>query len=603
MKIYILLSEANKPKVEANFKQQKCVGIDFEFFTDFDQLMELIDARGFFMDKLVIISSMFKDWTEIQRQQLTRKLLHICENLDPNKEIFMLDSNQYFKNDFTTTLSFYPQVIYQAQKVEVKNLFGLITGDIVEPETPNINEGMKRQGFFGRLFNRGGMASTPTDTGEEVPEEVPQEDIPQQQMQNPMFNAADDAPLFADEMQATPLADQTAPTNEFIDDVSDIFGAATTERPIINNSLFKTNADDDIPLFEDPIPDPEPSIPLEVPLTKEPEPQAYQEPLPAPMPEPMPEPEVPQERQPIFKKPKKEPKPPVAKAPKTPKVAPPPAPSVKPGKSEYVKIFQKRTKVLLFTGERRSGISSVVSNCAAQASADGLRVLIIDLDYERRGQAFNFPFVHDENDIKMTHSLYNANKNPSQVEEYAIALENGLDFLGTSLAVTETNMMHQHVTDATLQRLVTLTTSMYDVIFIDCPYEQLREYPCLILLANTIIHSMNTDHRSIINTLNAITTDDFDSINSYNTYMAKVMLLLNNYTPHFWNGKELNERMLPVYITELIGDTTFQNVAIVGRVPSYDDYDAFMEDGKLLINNKRYVKDFINLLNEIAIRG
>lgn len=601
MKIYILLSEANRDKVEANFKQQKCVGVEFEFYTDFDQLMELIDARGFFMDKLVIISSMFKDWTDIQRQQLTHKLLHICETLDQSKEIFMLDSNQYFKNDFTTTLSFYPQVIYQSQKVEVRNLFGLITGDIVAPETPNINEGVKRQGFFGRIFNRGkGVQAQPV-------EEQPTEEQPQQMNEQPpeeMHDAEGDMPLFAADDGVQTMNEDTQ-TNEFVDDISDIFNSST-ERPIIDNGMFQTSADGDMPLFEDPVPEPEP-----VPIS-EPEPMSIPQPEPEPIPEPMPraslfktaepaqqpEPVIPAMPEPVPQKPKKMPK-----MRKEPKPAPAPTPTIKPSKSEYVKIFQKRTKLLLFTGERRSGISTVVSNCAAQAAADGLKVLLVDLDYERRGQAYNFPFIHDENDIKMTHSLYNANKNPSQIEEYAINLEPGLDFLGTSLAVVETNIMHQHVTDATLQRLLTLATSMYDIIFVDCPYEELREYPCLILLANTIIHSMNTDHRSIINTLNAITTDDFDSINSYNTYMAKVMMLLNNYKPHFWNGKEINERMLPIYITELIGDTTFQNVAVVGRIPSYDDYDYNMEDGKLLIHNKRYARDFVNILNEIAIRG
>lgn len=610
MKIYILLSESNKEKVITNFKQQKCVGVDFEFFTEFEQIMELIDARGFFMDKLVIISSMFRDWTDIQRQQVTRKLLHICEHLDPNKEIFMLDSNQYFKNDYTTALSFYPQFIYQAQKVEVKNLFGLITGDIVEPETPNINEGMKRQSFFDRFKKKRGIQQAEMSVEEDIPEEEQQEEqseqIQQEIPQANVYNPEDDVPLFGAEdtsMHQQPEQPLFGQTDEF-DDIGDLFSSQTTERPIVTNSLFQFNDADDAPLFEEPQPEPEPE-PIQIP---EPEPEPASIPIPIPTPDisattqefAAENTQTPESKSPFnrFKKEPKEPKPP-----KQPKVKPEPVPTPKKVKSEYVKLFQKRTKLLLFTGERRSGISTVVSNCAAQASADGLKVLVIDLDYERRGQAYNFPFVHDEHDVKLTHSLYNANKNPSQLEEYAIALDDGLDFLGTSLVVTETSLMHQHVTNDSLQRLVTLATSMYDIIFIDCPFEQLREYPCLILLANTIIHSMNTDHRSVINTLNAITADDFDNINSYNTYMAKVMLLLNNYVPHFWNGRELNEKMLPVYITELIGDTTFQNVAVVGRIPSYDDYDANMEDGKLLIYNKRYTKDFVTLLNEIASRG
>lgn len=529
MKIYIILSEANRQKVETNFKQQKCVGIEFEYSSNFDEVVSVINARGFFMDKLVIISSMFNNAPEDDIQYVITCLQRICEVLPQDKEIYILDANKHFKDAYTTLLSFYPQVIYQEQQVKVENLFNLITGDVKVAETPNINESVKKKGFFNRMFGKRNA------TAQEVPDEPIVEE-----------SAEMDAPLFDESV----IQENTASTKNVDDiDIEDIF--SSTEQPQTPNEEY-----DDTPLFEEPAPAPQPPQPTPQP--------------PVPKPEP---------------KPKTEPK------------------NNKSVKSDYVKFFQKRTKTLLFTGERRSGISTVVSNCAEQAQNDGLKVLIVDLDYERRGQAYNFPFTHDENDIRMTHSLYNANKNPSQLEEYAIQLEDGLFFLGTSLAVTETNIMHEHVTDASLQRLLTLATSMFDIIFVDCPYEQMTEYPCLIMLANTIIHSLNTDQRSIVNTLNAITTDDFTDINSYNTYMTKVMLLLNNYIPHYWNGKELNEKMIPVFISELLGDNTFQSVAILGRIPSYKDYDKFMEDGNLLVSNKQYAKDFINILNEIATRG
>lgn len=540
MKIFILLSAANRQKVEASFKQQKCVGIDFEYSSDFDEVVSVINARGFFMDKLVIISSMFNNAPEEDIQYVITCLQRICEVLPQDKEIYILDAKQHFKNAYTTLLSFYPQVIYQDQQVKVENLFDLITGDIKVAETPNINESVKKKGFFNRVFGKRNsqVQEAPTEPIEPVaPVEPESEEL--------------DVPLF-EETTDQVNNDALSEDNADVVDVGDIFNStAQVQTPV--------ETYDDTPLFEEPPQQP-------APVTKH-----VSKPI---------------EQPPVLKveqetEPKKN----------------------KSVKSDYVKFFQKRTKILLFTGERRSGISTVVSNCAQQAQNDGLKVLVVDLDYERRGQAYNFPFMHDENDVKMTHSLYNANKNPSQLEEYAIQLEDGLFFLGTSLAVTETNIMHEHITDASLQRLLTLATSMFDIIFIDCPYEQLREYSCLIMLANTIIHSLNSDQRSIVNTLNAITTDDFNDVTSYNTYMAKVMLLLNNYVPHYWNGKELNERMIPVFINELLGDNSFQSVTILGRIPYYKDYDKHMEDGNLLVSNKHYVKDFIEILNEIATRG
>lgn len=616
MKIFILLSEENQTKVEASFKQQKCVGISFEFYTDFDEVMAMINARGFFMDKLVIISSMFRDWTDIQRSQITRQLLRICEHLSTDKEIYLLDSSQYFKNDYTTTLNFYPQVIYQPQRIEVKNLFGLITGDIETQDAPNINENVKKPGIFAKLFSREKPAQVQEVPVEQQMQESNSEvgEDAQEEIDTNPFNLGEDAdtPLFEEtSTEQTQWVQSAEQQEELVDIVEDIIPSASQNEAGYNSVHY-----DDTPLFEDtPLFDnsnsqamPEAEDPLHIP---EPQPVDMPDPMPMPISEPI-SPSTPEPAPaptPVLTpepKAKKEPKPkqrPEPKPESKPKPKPEPAPKISKKSADYLAVFQKRTKTILITGERRSGVSTAVSNLAVQAQNDGLKVLVIDLDYERRGQMINFPFIHDENDIRMTHSLYNANKNPSQVEEYAIHLADGLDLLGTSLTVTETKLMHEHVSNESLQRLLTISSNAYDLLFIDCPYEQLKEYPCLIWLASTIIHSMNTDQRAVINALNAITTDDFDNADSYNNYMTKVMLLLNNYIPHFWNGRELNERMVPIFMCDLLGDSIFQNVAVVGRIPHYEDYDHYMEDGNMLVNSKKYANDFIGLLNEIAIRG
>ena len=81
------------------------------------------------------------------------------------------------------------------------------------------------------------------------------------------------------------------------------------------------------------------------------------------------------------------------------------------------------------------------------------------------------------------------------------------------------------------------------------------------------------------------------------------MFLLNQFKTHFWNNVEINERNLNQYMIDMTGDDMYRSLTAVGRIPEFNDYDEFMSEGNLLIDNKNYTDIFIELLNNIAAKG
>lgn len=595
MKIAIVASADALPFIQKSFESQRCVGVEFEFYADVNEILTSIETRGFYLDKLVLVTSFLQIWGMVDKQTMVNRILQICEHLQPTAEIYLADSKQLLRSEYSNLLNAYPQVKYQPQQLHVSELFGLVMGDLKQEEADNIDDSVKPRGFFGKMFakrNKGSQepvnedAALFQDTVSEAPEtsfvanaEQPAEDL-YNLFEEPTL-VAPESNSFAAPVDDTPLFEDPAPVPTFAS-ASSTFGEESSFQASEDLSLFDTSEPQQV--FQAP-PQPEPQQVFQAPPQPEPQ-QVFQAPplIPTPIPSTAPKPEPQQ----------------VFQAPKQGKIH---APKPAKAKSTYVDIFQKRTKIILCTGDRRTGTSTLVSNLAQQATNDGLAVLVMDLDFERKGQAINFPFQADENDTQLAFSLFRAASAPTNLAEYVIHLEDGLDFIGTAISVSEVTNIHKAVTDDILKQMLSSALSAYDLIFIDCPFEYLKEYSSLVAMAHIILHSMGTDYRAILNTLNALTPDDFENDMTYNLYLSKVMLILNNFVSHFWNSTEVNEKTIISYMCTLTGEDFYRNIDVLGRVPAFPDYDRYMDAGALFVSNKSYKNVFIQLLNDIATRG
>lgn len=557
MIVAVLLPADRLEKVRQSLDNQKSAGITFEYYVSMSALFDLVRDRGFYMDKLVIIASIISEFNEADMQVLIDNLFNICENylISSTKEILMVDSAKAFESNYHQFFYPYQQFVYQTQRIHPSQLFNLIAGNFAVEENPNIDQEAKKPGLLSRFLGRKRTAI-----------EEPLTDSTGEQESEPAYS---DKPLFADE----PVSDsenQEATNEPTLPDFDIDLEYDEQESDSLNTDDLTGYSS--TPLFDDPEP--------------------------ASTPDPEPEPES-------ITTPKPEPKPMAQQHVQKPKIVSPPAvkSKTKGVKKTYVDFFRKRSKTILFTGDRRTGTSTIVSNLAEQASLDGLAVLVIDLDFERRGQAVNFPIVCDDNDTQTILSLYHAIKNASNLTKYALQLNNNLDFLGTLLSAESTDFMFEHVTNESLQTLLSLAMGKYDIIFIDCPFLSIKSYPCLVGMSNYIVHSIPTDTRGLINCINMLTPEDFDTDTSYNVYLSKAMFLLNIYLSHFWKNVEITERNVMDYLCDLTQESLYRNLTVLGRIPMFHDYDEFMSDGKLLVQEKKYTDIFIEVLNDIAAKG
>ena len=606
MKIAIVASADALPFIQKSFESQRCVGVEFEFYADVNEILTSIETRGFYLDKLVLVTSFLQTWGMIDKQTMVNRILQICEHLQPTAEIYLADSKQLLRSEYSNLLNAYPQVKYQPQQLHVSELFGLVMGDLKQEEADNIDDSVKPKGFFGKMFskrNKGAVAPINEDAAlfpdtEPVASENPFTADAEQPTED-LYN------LFEEPAQPLPeMKSFAAPVDDtpLFEDPTPVFTSAPASALITSEDESSFQASDDQSIFSSS----EPQQVFQAPPQPEPEPQQFFQASPQPEPQqffqapPQPEPQPEQFFQAPPPAPTPAPQQQVFQAPKQGKVH---TPKPAKAKSTYVDIFQKRTKIILCTGDRRTGTSTLVSNLAQQAVNDGLAVLVMDLDFERKGQAINFPFQADENDTQLAFSLFRATSAPTNLAEYVIHLEDGLDFIGTAISVSEVTNIHKAVTDDILKQMLSSALSAYDLIFIDCPFEYLREYSSLVAMAHIILHSMGTDYRAILNTLNALTPDDFENDMTYNLYLSKVMLILNNFVSHFWNSTEINEKTIISYMCTLTGEDFYRNIDVLGRVPAFPDYDRYMDAGALFVSNKSYKNIFIQLLNDIATRG
>ena len=317
MIVTVILPAAKLDKVKQGLESQKSAGISFEYFTNVAEVFTLINERGFYMDKLVFIASVLADFNDADMQVLIDNLCNVCELylLDDtkNKEILMIDSGLLFEMEYHQFFHPYPSFIYQSQKVHPSQLFGLIAGNFITAENPNVIEESKKPSFFSKVFGKKKQAAT--ETADAVSDEPPvPEASDQQQVQY------SDAPLFAD--VDVEESKSTQEQNDLDFDINFSSQPEKEEQAEPIEDLSNT------PLFED-------------------------EPESEPKPEPEPKVDI-QKEQRRFSSPFKNKQPPLQKNTATAQVAKVATRSKKVIAKTYIEFFQKRSKIVLFTGDRRS---------------------------------------------------------------------------------------------------------------------------------------------------------------------------------------------------------------------------------------------------------
>lgn len=662
----ILVASNKAAVIQKPVTQNALKNMQFDFQPDCLKLIDMLETQEFSMyDQLVLILSSLDQWDAVQRKTILTRYLAWAKSQPASKEIIFIDSSREFYMDIVTEIQGQSNIHYIDSKIRVTDLPKICAGtyratDAVPTELAKDNS--RRQavqapsvpkphkggfGFFGKNKKNqqqpaqppAQQPSTQTPVQPPMPDPVqapagagqPSMSEPwtvseqptpgvgitgQQPAQTQQDVPEFDVPLFGD-FNPPPKSEQPASSDFGLDLDLDV------EEPVAQQPAkpaqqdrFDINKVDDVPVFQ-----PEPtSQPTPAPTpVQQPEPQSVQQPVSAPMNGPADNTQF-GAGQPVGSgqfgsqsvgNPQQMNPPMGVQQPMQPmQPAPAPAPTQMqtrhpfrtPQARQNNGAAFRRSIAVLVTGDRRSGVSSVCSNLAVAAAMMGEAVLVLDFDFLRRGQSINFPIQHDENDARYLTPLANALRMPHSLDQYAVNYIDGLDYLGTSLVVSDIEAAQSTVDNAKIQRLLGTALSKYDLVFIDCPFDKVMEWDALVTGATRIIHVMNNDMNAIMNNINLLCEDAFLDPSIYQMYIPRMGIVLNAVKPINVMGIPASAQNLLSLFMGITGDEdSYTDFAVLGEIPFFMDYEQIVASDTQIAETKygQYYQQLLQLLREV----
>ena len=302
-------------------------------------------------------------------------------------------------------------------------------------------------------------------------------------------------------------------------------------------------------------------------------------------------------------------------APKTKPVKEKPTPKPKPvreKKSKASKFSKKEVSlykgIIAVTGDRQSGVSTTVSNMAEVYAKNGNSVLIVDLDTKRRFQTKIYPEFYDAIDLetRVMNGLLASLINTGNLEDVAAVVSDNVALLSISDEVDRVihkfaNRPFESVFSAqNLVNLLSYAKSMFDVVLVDIPFEQLRVVGnALSYVDKSVLCIPNTMYH--IDNLLEIEVDELLLVDEIvtRTLLSKSKILLTKYNEFSkYEGKEVTEEFVMDTLSLL--DDSLYHLEVVGRIPYMDDYESQVGKGKPIVSRdlelRSHFEEFMSMI-------
>ena len=633
----ILVASNKAAAIQKPVTQNALKNMQFDFQPDCLKLIDMLETQEFSMyDQLVLILSSLDQWDAVQRKTILTRYLAWAKGQPASKEIIFIDSSREFYMDIVTEIQRQSNIHYIDKKIRVADLPKICAGTyratdavpqelakdtsrrqaVQAPSVPKPHKG--GFGFFGKNKKNQQQPEQPPlqqpqppvqpPMQQPTPDPDPEQTTPRASVSSPQSVQTQqdvsefDVPLFGD-FNPPQKSGQPASSDFGLDLDLDVGEPAVRQQTKpTQQDRFDINNVDDVPVFQsEPVPKPMP--------TYQPEPQ------PAPQSTPMngsadnaqfgaAQPlgngqfgsqsmGNPQQMTPSM-------------GTQQPTPAPTQMQTHRPSRAPQTRKNNgsafRRSIAVLVTGDRRSGVSSVCSNLAVAAAMMGEAVLVLDFDFLRRGQSINFPIQHDENDARYLTPLANALRMPHSLDQYAVSYIDGLDYLGTSLVVSDIEAAQSTVDNAKIQRLIGTALSKYDMVFIDCPFDKIMEWDALVTGATRIIHVMNNDMNAIMNNINLLCEDAFLDPSIYQMYIPRMGIVLNAVKSINVMGVPASAQNLLSLFMGITGDEdSYADFAVLGEIPFFADYEKIVASDTQIAETQygQYYQQLLQMLREV----
>jgi hypothetical protein len=303
----------------------------------------------------------------------------------------------------------------------------------------------------------------------------------------------------------------------------------------------------------------------------------------------------------------------------TPKVDKP-RPTVKPKRGErngaatleelkrLIESYKYRGKVVLFTGTKDSGTSTLVANLANIVSKLGGTALVVDLVYNGRTQAYMtgeaYRNLHsagaDTNDLRLC-----LNNKKADILNYAATVRQGYNLLGTGLGVDFEKPKDIVRNIDNVKSFLYSAKSTYNLVFIDAQFSDIvGEFKEFEDGSDIIVLNTTSTTKAMLEFMLLMCNIEDSQLRE--NFFSNSKLVFNKATDNrFLLGRQFKSYY--EILTELDGivqnlttyTAGFSEMNIVGAIPYDASNDKMMFTDRLISDGKEYTGLFAEILLKI----
>lgn len=277
--------------------------------------------------------------------------------------------------------------------------------------------------------------------------------------------------------------------------------------------------------------------------------------------------------------------------------------SVRLNKEDNVKLFlnsKELRKVVVVSGHRGSGVTGTVANLASVASAQGLSVMVVDMDIVYRGINLYFTKFGDEAEInsELGYSLIRCLMKPESYDANSCIINNNLSVISLSYSVSSRDRILEAMDYKRVLSLVSLIRQKYNLVLIDLPMEIFKSFPDIITQIDSIGICVNNCLYSVINTVKAVEENiSKDAL----LFKTKSRIIVSKYNE---NSRYHGKKFTPEFTCEILNDISGMSKGEYqygGEIPYSKDYDIQSSSTDRISNtNSDYKNYYLNILKNLV---
>lgn len=258
----------------------------------------------------------------------------------------------------------------------------------------------------------------------------------------------------------------------------------------------------------------------------------------------------------------------------------------------------KRNKVIVFTGQGRTGVTSTVCNLAFTAATAGMRTLVIDLDIEFRTVDLLMRANSNLHSQQFS-GLLNACAGPGRLKSSVAEIFDNVDTLGISI---ESDYVEPEAVDPQkLSDVVMEAVTLYDLVLIDLPYNQLGRYWQTIAYSTSVINVMPNDMQGLLKFVMLLDQHYFGDFSKFQLFCSKLSILFNmalgSYT---CNGSQINAKTFSKLVHSYSEDCPIEDFRVVGSIPWEKAFGEQASTGSLIAMDSQWNEVYMEILKVIS---